>query len=212
MTLGYVFVFWLLGLLSPELFQILMLMGVDAMHTCMAFSHYGFPVIWWRNYYKARLTICPSTPGRATTVGLMRSAKIYGGRPESSLLLSVVYSWWEEGCAASQRRLSRVPKEVAPRPKGGCAALGMTFPIAFPLPAFLFSRLLPVGGSACTRCKVCEAGGDRARNHCPERTVLGILGKDGTYAEYLTLPCRNLHVVSEAGGCYLNLQHSKACV
>lgn len=50
---------------------------------------------------------------------------------------------------------------------------------------------------ACTRCRVCEGGGDRARNHCPERTVLGILGKHGTYAEYLTLPCRNLHVVSK---------------
>ena len=43
---------------------------------------------------------------------------------------------------------------------------------------------------------MCEAGGDRARNHCPERTVLGILGKHGTYAEFLTLPCRNLYVVS----------------
>eukprot|EP00903_Cladosiphon_okamuranus_P013371 g12461.t2 len=51
---------------------------------------------------------------------------------------------------------------------------------------------------ACTRCRVCEGGGDRARNHCPERTVLGILGKHGTYAEYLTLPCRNLHVVPDS--------------
>ncbi|CAN0001671.1 unnamed protein product, partial [Hapterophycus canaliculatus] len=50
---------------------------------------------------------------------------------------------------------------------------------------------------ACTRCRVCRGGGDRARNHCPERTVLGILGKHGTYAEYLTLPCRNLHVVPD---------------
>ena len=34
-----------------------------------------------------------------------------------------------------------------------------------------------------------------SRNHCPNRTVLGILNKDGTMAEYLTLPLRNLHKV-----------------
>lgn len=45
-------------------------------------------------------------------------------------------------------------------------------------------------------CKVCSEGGDRARNHCPNRTVLGILHKDGTYAHYLTLPVDNLHIVS----------------
>eukprot|EP00904_Undaria_pinnatifida_P013889 jgi/Undpi1/9630/HiC_scaffold_27.g12086.m1 len=51
---------------------------------------------------------------------------------------------------------------------------------------------------ACTQCPVCEAGGDRARNHCPKRTVLGILNKHGTYAEFLTLPCRNLYVVPDS--------------
>ncbi len=56
--------------------------------------------------------------------------------------------------------------------------------------------LSPLNDVACTVCRVCKDGGDRARNHCPERTVLGILGKHGTYAEYITLPCRNLHVVS----------------
>ena len=34
-----------------------------------------------------------------------------------------------------------------------------------------------------------------ARNHCPRRTVLGILNKQGTMAQYLTLPISNLHVV-----------------
>jgi threonine dehydrogenase-like Zn-dependent dehydrogenase len=36
-----------------------------------------------------------------------------------------------------------------------------------------------------------------ARNHCPHRSVLGILKRDGTMAEYLTLPVRNLHVVPD---------------
>src|SRR5688572_11349608 len=33
---------------------------------------------------------------------------------------------------------------------------------------------------ACGRCGTCRAGG---RNHCPIRTVLGILGRDGGIAE-----------------------------
>jgi threonine dehydrogenase-like Zn-dependent dehydrogenase len=43
---------------------------------------------------------------------------------------------------------------------------------------------------SCGRCRTCERGLGR---HCPARSVLGILGKDGCFAEYLTLPERNLH-------------------
>ena len=34
-------------------------------------------------------------------------------------------------------------------------------------------------------CFTCGCGGARARNHCPTRTVLGIVAKDGTYQERL---------------------------
>ena len=47
-------------------------------------------------------------------------------------------------------------------------------------------------------CATCARRDATARNHCPTRTVLGILNKDGTYAEYLTLPTANLHVVPDA--------------
>jgi alcohol dehydrogenase len=47
---------------------------------------------------------------------------------------------------------------------------------------------------ACLQCKLCRRGLTR---HCPERTVLGILGKDGAFAEYVTLPVVNLHRVPE---------------
>ena len=33
--------------------------------------------------------------------------------------------------------------------------------------------------------------------HCPARRVLGIVGKDGAFAEYVTLPVANLHVVPD---------------
>jgi len=46
----------------------------------------------------------------------------------------------------------------------------------------------------CGRCAYCAAGLGR---HCPERRVLGIAGKDGALAEYLTLPIANLHAVPE---------------
>jgi len=36
-----------------------------------------------------------------------------------------------------------------------------------------------------------------ARNHCPNRSVLGILKKDGCIAQYITLPLTNLHLVPD---------------
>ena len=43
--------------------------------------------------------------------------------------------------------------------------------------------------AGCGECALCLGGDPR---HCPERTVLGIHGRDGCHAEYLTLPARNL--------------------
>lgn len=45
---------------------------------------------------------------------------------------------------------------------------------------------------ACGKCACCKTGLER---HCPERSVLGIFGKDGAFAEYLTLPVKNLHLI-----------------
>lgn len=46
----------------------------------------------------------------------------------------------------------------------------------------------------CGSCSWCEAG---LQNHCPTRTVLGISGRGGAFAEYLTLPASNLHHVPD---------------
>lgn len=43
--------------------------------------------------------------------------------------------------------------------------------------------------AGCGRCEKCRAGDAR---HCPTRTVLGIHGRDGAHAEFLTLPTENL--------------------
>jgi threonine dehydrogenase-like Zn-dependent dehydrogenase len=43
--------------------------------------------------------------------------------------------------------------------------------------------------AGCGRCALCRAGDSR---HCPQRTVLGIVGRDGAHAELLCLPAVNL--------------------
>lgn len=48
--------------------------------------------------------------------------------------------------------------------------------------------------AGCGDCDLCLNGDSR---HCAARTVLGIVGRDGAHAEYLSLPARNLLVVPE---------------
>jgi alcohol dehydrogenase len=44
----------------------------------------------------------------------------------------------------------------------------------------------------CGRCDLCVSG---LSTHCRNRTVLGILNRDGAFAEFVRLPAVNLHVV-----------------
>ena len=48
--------------------------------------------------------------------------------------------------------------------------------------------------AGCGECDLCRAGDSR---HCPTRTVLGIVGRDGAHAEFLQLPARNLLLVPD---------------
>ena len=48
--------------------------------------------------------------------------------------------------------------------------------------------------AGCGVCALCRAGDPR---HCPKRTVLGIVGRDGAHAEFLKLPLNNLLPVPE---------------
>ncbi len=48
--------------------------------------------------------------------------------------------------------------------------------------------------AGCGQCELCR---DNDPRHCPNRTVLGIRGRDGAFAEYLSLPPRNLLTVPE---------------
>lgn len=65
---------------------------------------------------------------------------------------------------------------------------------AAPDPAWVGKRVCAEINLACGDCEACLRGLGR---HCPNRRVLGILGKDGCFAEHVTLPLANLHEVPE---------------
>jgi alcohol dehydrogenase len=46
-------------------------------------------------------------------------------------------------------------------------------------------------------CGYCEYCLKDLENHCPKRTVLGIFNRNGCFADYITLPVKNLHKVSD---------------
>jgi threonine dehydrogenase-like Zn-dependent dehydrogenase len=47
---------------------------------------------------------------------------------------------------------------------------------------------------SCWTCETCRAGRPR---HCPRRTVIGIVDRDGAFADLVAVPERNLHVVPD---------------
>jgi 2-desacetyl-2-hydroxyethyl bacteriochlorophyllide A dehydrogenase len=62
------------------------------------------------------------------------------------------------------------------------------------IPALVGRRVVGEINAACGRCATCRAG---RPTHCPDRTVLGIVGRDGAFAERLRLPAVNLHPVPD---------------
>ena len=63
-----------------------------------------------------------------------------------------------------------------------------------PNPALQGRRVTGEINLTCGVCATCRRGDT---THCENRTVLGIMGKDGCFAEYLTLPVENLHLVPD---------------
>lgn len=48
---------------------------------------------------------------------------------------------------------------------------------------------------SCGLCYLCQTG---RRTHCMKRTVLGIAGRQGVFADFIALPAENLHPVHES--------------
>jgi threonine dehydrogenase-like Zn-dependent dehydrogenase len=60
--------------------------------------------------------------------------------------------------------------------------------------SMLGQRVVGEINAGCSQCDLCRQGDPR---HCADRTVLGIVGRDGAHAEFLRLPLTNLLPVPE---------------
>ncbi|MFT3890175.1 MAG: alcohol dehydrogenase catalytic domain-containing protein [Anaerolineales bacterium] len=59
-------------------------------------------------------------------------------------------------------------------------------------PAWVGQRVVGEINAVCGECEQCRNG---RSTHCEQRTVLGITNRNGTFAEYTSLPLANLHRV-----------------
>lgn len=67
--------------------------------------------------------------------------------------------------------------------------------ISSPDKALVGKRVVGEINVVCGRCDLCLAG---LSTHCRARTVLGIQGRDGAFAEFVRLPAVNLHALPAA--------------
>jgi threonine dehydrogenase-like Zn-dependent dehydrogenase len=61
--------------------------------------------------------------------------------------------------------------------------------------SWIGQRVVGEINAVCNQCEQCLNG---RPTHCENRTVLGIINRDGTFAEYTTLPVANLHRVPDS--------------
>jgi threonine dehydrogenase-like Zn-dependent dehydrogenase len=59
-----------------------------------------------------------------------------------------------------------------------------------PVKDWIGKRVVGEINISCHKCEMCQAGYPK---HCSSRRVLGIQGKEGVFAEFMTLPLSNLH-------------------
>jgi threonine dehydrogenase-like Zn-dependent dehydrogenase len=60
--------------------------------------------------------------------------------------------------------------------------------------ALLNQRVVGSINAACGACEYCDRG---IPSHCANRTVLGIVNRNGAFADYLCLPVANLHPIPD---------------
>ena len=63
-----------------------------------------------------------------------------------------------------------------------------------PAPALVGQRVVGEINAYCGLCDTCRSG---LLSHCPHGTTLGISGRDGAFADYVSLPTQLLHVIDD---------------
>ena len=66
--------------------------------------------------------------------------------------------------------------------------------IESPDPSWVGKRVVGEINVVCGACEQCQNG---RKSHCENRSVLGIINRDGVFAEFTTLPLSNLHGVPD---------------
>lgn len=61
-------------------------------------------------------------------------------------------------------------------------------------PSYIGQRVTGEINCPCYTCEYCQNG---LMHHCPNRSVIGIVKRDGAFAEYITLPIKNLYILPE---------------
>src|SRR5687768_17197192 len=61
-------------------------------------------------------------------------------------------------------------------------------------PSLQGRRVVGEINASCHECESCRSGHS---THCERRSVLGIINRNGAFAEFLVLPAENLHVVPD---------------
>lgn len=62
-------------------------------------------------------------------------------------------------------------------------------------PRWIGARVVAEINATCGKCEACTCG---RSSHCLARSVIGIRGRDGAFAEYVRVPIANLHRVPES--------------
>lgn len=78
---------------------------------------------------------------------------------------------------------------------GFCGVLGHEFVGIAESGPLAGQRVVGEINCSCWDCETCRRG---LPTHCPNRTVIGILGRDGAFADYISVPQKNLHPVPDS--------------
>ncbi len=78
---------------------------------------------------------------------------------------------------------------------GFCGVLGHEFVGIARYGKLMGQRVVGEINCSCWQCETCLMG---LPTHCPNRSVIGILNRDGAFADAISVPVKNLHVVPDS--------------